>query len=186
MKEIRLLSLEGVRWDGTADGWACPGRGVGGADDLYVSFYPLMEQVELTSSAEVTAVAAPAGATSAIASVVGAAETLSSSFLPLSFSLSSPNIHAPGTCGPVLILPGIEGRGTFPVSIKLEVGDLSSGLMVPPTGLPVEICPSIGGDREGDTGDLLDPVPTGIGIGLGLLESAPAPPGFIDDFRPAA
>lgn len=132
------------------------------------------------------AVAAPAGATSAIAAVEGATETLSSSLLPLSLSLSlsSLNIHAPGTCGPVLILPGIAGRGTLPVSIKLEVGDLSIGLMVPPTGFPVEIWPNIGGDLEGDTGDLLDPVPIGIGIGLGLLESEP-PPGVIDDFRPA-
>jgi len=129
----------------------------------------------------VIAVAAPAGATSAMAAVEGTAETLSSSFLPLSFS--SPNIHAPGTCGPVLILPGIGGRGTFPVSIKLELGDLSSGLMVPPTGLPVEIWPRIGGDRVGDTGDLLDVVPIGIDMGLGLLDNAP--PGVIEDFLPA-
>ena len=94
---------------------------------------------ELTSSAVVTAVAAPAGATSAIAAVDGAVETLSSSLLALSFSLSSPNYHAPGSCGPVLILPGIAGRGTLPVSIKLEEGDLSIGLMVPPTGFPVDI-----------------------------------------------
>jgi hypothetical protein len=33
MNEIRLLSLEGVKWDGTADGWACPGTGVGGTED---------------------------------------------------------------------------------------------------------------------------------------------------------
>jgi hypothetical protein len=131
----------------------------------------------------VTAVAAPAGATSAIAAVKGAAEALSSSFLPLSLSLSSPNIHAPGNCGPVLNLPGIAGRGTFPVSTKLELGDLSSGLMVPPTGLPVEIWPRIGGDRVGDTGDLLDAVPIGIDMGLGLLDSAP--PGVIDVLRPA-
>ena len=130
-----------------------------------------------------TAVAAPAGATSAIAAVEGTAETLSSSLLPLSLSLSSLNTHAPGTCGPVLILPGIEGRGTVPVSIKLGLGDLSSGLMVPPTGLPVEIWPRIGGDRVGDTGDLLDAFPIGIDMGLGLLDSAP--PGIIDDFLPA-
>jgi hypothetical protein len=37
MKEIRLLSLEGVRWDGTADGWACPGTGVGGAEDYMLA-----------------------------------------------------------------------------------------------------------------------------------------------------
>ena len=41
----------------------------------------------------------------------------------------------------------------------------------------------MGGDLEGDTGDLLDPVPAGSDIGLGLLDSAP--PGVIDVFRPA-
>ena len=37
MNEIRLLSLEGVRWDGTADGWACPGAGVGGTEDCILA-----------------------------------------------------------------------------------------------------------------------------------------------------
>lgn len=38
INEIRLLSLEGVRWDGTAEGWAVPGAGGGGADDWKISY----------------------------------------------------------------------------------------------------------------------------------------------------
>lgn len=78
--------------------------------------------------------------------------------------------------------PGIAGRGTLPAS-KLEAGDLSMGLIVPPTGFAVEMAPRIGGDRVGEAmGDF----PDAIEIGLGLLECEVAPVGPVESFLPLA
>ena len=43
INEIRLLSLDGVKCDGTADGWACPGAGVGGTEDCILAMVLKLE-----------------------------------------------------------------------------------------------------------------------------------------------